>query len=137
MRPEALPTWYVGLCGLMLHTGAEGVTYMSLAPVSAIALSEMDRHGGEGLQLGGEVKFLLSREVLTLLFLEIIKLVPRANPHRQVKSSQPWFLVAPGPTGFVLVAVSTCPVILFLQVLLEWRWPTPHSWEEQNPPTIQ
>ena len=80
---------------------------------------------------------LLIREVLTLLFLEMIKLVPRADPHRQVKSSQPWFLVAPGPAGFVLVAVSTCPVILFLQVLLEWRWPTPHPWEEQNPPTIQ
>ena len=120
----------------MLHTGAEGVTYISLAPVSAIAVSEMARQGGTGLQLGGEVKVLLSREVLTLLFLEIIKLVPRSDPRCQVKSSQPWFLVAPGPAGFVLVAVSTCPVILFLQMLLEWRWPTPHPLEEQNPPTI-
>ena len=39
MRPEALPTWDVGASGLMLHTGAVGVTYMSLAHVSAIALS--------------------------------------------------------------------------------------------------
>ena len=97
MRPEASPTWDVGACGLMLHTGAEVVTYMSLAPVSVIAVSEMSRQGGAGLQLGGEVKVLLSREVLTLLFLEIIKLVPRADPRRQVKSSQPWFFVAPGP----------------------------------------
>ena len=121
----------------MLHIGAEGVTYMSLAPVSEIDVPEMARQGGAGLQLGGEFKVLLSREVLTLLFLEIIELVPRTYPRRQVKSSQPWFLVAPGPAGFVLVAVSTCLFILFLQVLLEWRWPTPHPWEEQNPPTIQ
>ena len=137
MRPKALPTWDVGACGLMLHTVAEGVIYMSLSPVSAIALSEMDRQGGVGLQLGGEVKILLSRELLTLLFLEVIKLVPKADPRRQVKSSQPWLLVVPGPVEFVLVAVSMCPIILFLKVLLEWRWPTPHPWEEQNPPTIQ
>ena len=61
MRPEALPTWDVGACGLMLHTGAGGVKYMSLAPVSEIAVSEMARQGGAGLQLGGEVKALLSR----------------------------------------------------------------------------
>ena len=48
MRPEALPTWNVGASGLMLHTGAEGVTYMSLAPVSAIAVSDMARLGGGG-----------------------------------------------------------------------------------------
>ena len=36
----------------MLHTGAEGVTYMSLAPVYAIAVSEIAKLGGEGLQLG-------------------------------------------------------------------------------------
>ena len=71
--------------------------------------------------------------MLTLLFLEIIKLVFRADPRRQAKLSQPWFLVALGPAGLVQLGVSTCPVILFLQVLLEWRWPTPHSWEEQNP----
>ena len=79
---------------------------MSLAPVSAIAVSEMGRLGGAGLQLGGEVKVLLSRELLTLLYLDIIKLVPRADPRRQMKSSQPWFLVAPWSAGFVLVAVS-------------------------------
>ena len=121
----------------MLLTGAEGVTYMSLAPVSAIAVFEMARLVGAGLQLGGEVKVLLNREVLTLLILEIIKLVPRADPRRQVKSSQPWFLVAPGPAGLARVAVSTCPGALFLQDLLEWRWPTPHPWEEQNLPMEQ
>ena len=110
---------------------------MSLAPVSAIAVSEMARLGGAGLQLGGEVEVLLNREVLTLLILEIIKLCPRADPCRQVKASQPWFLVFPGPPGLDRVALSTCPAILFLQVLLEWRWLTPHPWEEQNPPTIQ
>ena len=68
MRPEASPTWDVGACGLMLHTGGVGVTYMSLAHVSAIAVSDMARQGWAVLQLGGEVKVLLSREVLTLLF---------------------------------------------------------------------
>ena len=48
MRPEASPTWDVGASGLMLHTGAEGVTYMSLAPVSAIAVSEIAKMGGGG-----------------------------------------------------------------------------------------
>ena len=48
MRPEALPTWDVGAIGLMLHTGAEGVTYMSLAPVSDIAVSKMDNLGRGG-----------------------------------------------------------------------------------------
>ena len=46
MRPEASPTWYVGASGLMLDTGAEGVTYMSLAPVSAISVSEIAKLGG-------------------------------------------------------------------------------------------
>ena len=65
MRPEASPKWDVGSSRLMLHTGAEGVTYMSLAPVSAIAVFEMDKLGGAGLQLGIEVKVLVTREVLT------------------------------------------------------------------------
>ena len=60
MRPEASPTWDVGASGLMLHTGAEGLTYMSLAPVSAIAVSEISKLGGEGLQLGIQVKFLVT-----------------------------------------------------------------------------
>ena len=79
---------------------------MSLASVSAITVSEMGRLGGAGLQLEREVKVLLSREELSLLFLEMIKLVFKADPHRQAKSSQPWFLVAPGPAGFIRVAVS-------------------------------
>ena len=57
-HPEASPTWDVGECGLMLHTGAVGVTYMSLAPVSVIAVSEVARLGGAGLQLGRELKVL-------------------------------------------------------------------------------
>ena len=99
MRPEASPSWDVGEGGLMLHTGAEGVTYMSLAPVSAITVSEMAKMGLAGLQLGIEVKVLVTREVLTLLSLEIIELCPIADPCRQVKASQPWFLVLPGPAG--------------------------------------
>ena len=46
MRPEASPILDVGASGLMLDTGAEGVTCMSLAPVSAIAVSEMAKLGG-------------------------------------------------------------------------------------------
>ena len=41
-------TWEVGACGLMSHTGAVGVTYMSLAPVLAMAVSEMHMLGGVG-----------------------------------------------------------------------------------------
>ena len=48
MRSKALPTWDVGAIGLMLHTGAEGVTYMSLALVSDIAVSEIAKLGGGG-----------------------------------------------------------------------------------------
>ena len=107
MRPEASHTWDVGACGLMLHTGAVGVTYMSLALVSEIDVSEMARLWGAGLQLGREVKLLLRREYLSLLSLEFIKLVFKADPHRQAKSSQPLFLVALGPAGFARVAVST------------------------------
>ena len=121
----------------MLHTGAEGVTYMSLAPVSAIGVSDMAKLRRAGIQLGIEVKVLVTREVLTLLSLEIIELCPIADPCRQVKASQPWFLVLPGTAGLEQVSVSTCPAILFLQVLLECWWLTPQPWEEQNPPTIQ
>ena len=74
MWPEASPTWDVGASWLVLHKGAEGVTYMSLAPVYAIAVSDMAKLGWAGLQLGIEFKVLLNREVLTLLILEIIKL---------------------------------------------------------------
>ena len=52
MRPEASPTLDAGVSGLMLDTGAEGVMYISLAPVSAIALSEIAMWFGVGLQLG-------------------------------------------------------------------------------------
>ena len=105
MRPEASPTLDVGASGLMLDTGAEGVTYMSLAPVSDIAVSEMAKLGGTGLQLEIEVKFLVTREVLTLLSLEIIELFLNVDPCLQVKAFQPWFFVFPGPAGLERVAV--------------------------------
>ena len=114
MRPEALHTWDVGASGLILHTGAEGVTYMSLAPVSDIAVSKMAKLGEAGLQLGIEVKVLVTRKVLTLLSSEIIEPFLIADPCRQVKASQSWFFVLPGPAGLERVAVSTCPAILFL-----------------------
>ena len=40
---------------------------MSLAPVSAIAVSEIAMWFGVGLQLGTEVKFLVTSEFLSLL----------------------------------------------------------------------
>ena len=116
MRPEASPTWYVGAGGLMLHTGAEGLTYMSLAPVSVIAVSEMAKLGEAGIQLGIEVKFLVTREVLTLLSLEIVELFLIVDPCPQVKASQPWFSVFLGPAGLKRVAVSMFPASLFFQL---------------------
>ena len=83
------------------------MTYMSLVTVLAMAVSEMGMLGGTGLQLGREVKVLLRREELYLLSLEFIKLVFKADPHYQAKSSQPLFLVAPGPSGLARGAVST------------------------------
>ena len=95
---------------------------MSLAPVSAIALSEMSMLGGVGLQLGIEVKFLVTREFLSFLGLEIIKLFLNVDPCRQVmKESQPWFFVFPGPEGLARVSELMWPEILFLQVALECR----------------
>ena len=100
MQPEASPTLDVGASGLMLDTGAEGVTYISLAPVSTIVVSDMANLGGVGVQLGIEVKFLVTREVLTLLSLEIIELFLIVDPCRQVKASQPWFLFSRGLQGW-------------------------------------
>ena len=54
--------------------------------------------GGAGLQLGREVKILERREELSL---DDFKLGVRADPRRQAKSSQPLFLVAPGPAGLL------------------------------------
>ena len=81
----------------MSLTEEVGVTYISLAPVSAMDVSEMGMLGGAGLQLGREVKVLLRREDLSLISSECIKLVFKADSHRQAKSSQPLFRVAPGP----------------------------------------
>ena len=70
-------------------------------------MSEMAKlGGGAGLQLGIEVKFLVPREVLTLLSLEIIGLFLNVDPCRQVKASRPWFFVFPGTVGLERVAVS-------------------------------
>ena len=118
MRPEASPTLDAGASGLVLDTGAEGVTYISLAPVSAIAVSEMAMLGGAGLQLGIEVKFLVTREFLSLLGLEIIKLFLDVDPCRQVKAYQPWLFVLTGNEGLARVAESMWPASLFLQVAL-------------------
>ena len=82
MRPEASPTWEVGACGLMSYTGEVRVTYISLAPVSEMAVSEMGMLGGAGLQLGREVKILERKEELSL---DNFKLSFRADPHRQAK----------------------------------------------------
>ena len=71
-RPEASPTWDVEACRLILHTGAVGVTYMSLAPVLAMVVSKISMLGGAGLQLGREVKVLERREELSLISLDFI-----------------------------------------------------------------
>ena len=95
---------------------------MSLAPVYATAVSEIAVLGGVGLQLGIEVKFLVTREFLSLLGLEIIKLFLNVDPCRQVmKASQPWFFIFPGPEGLAQVAELMWPASLFLRVVLECR----------------
>ena len=64
---------------------------MPLAPVSAIAVSGIAMWFGVGLQLGMEVKFLVTSEFLSLLGLEFIELfLNLLDPCRQVsKESQP------------------------------------------------
>ena len=58
---------------------------MPLAPVSAIEVSEIAMWFGVGLQLGKEVKFLVTSEFLSLLGLEFIKLFLNVlDPCRQV-----------------------------------------------------
>ena len=81
---------------------------MLLAPVSAISVSEIAMWFGVGLQLGIEVKFLVTSEFLSLLGLEFIELFLNVlDPCRQVlKESQPLFFVLSGPEGLVRVAVS-------------------------------
>ena len=72
---------------------------MSLAPVSAIAVSEIAMWFGVGLQLGIEVKFLVTSEFLSLLGLEFIKIfINVLDPcHQVVNEYQPLFFVFPGP----------------------------------------
>ena len=53
---------------------------MLLAPVSAIAVYEMAMLGGAGLQLRIEVKLLVTREFLSLLGLENIKIFLHVDP---------------------------------------------------------
>ena len=91
----------------MSHTGAVVVKYMSLSPVSSMAVSYKGMLGGAVLKLGREVKVLLRREELSLLSLEFIQLVFKVDSHCQAKLSQPLFMVAPGPAGLARVAVST------------------------------
>ena len=99
---------------------------MPLAPVSAIAVSEMTMLVGVGLQLGREVNFLITSECLSLLGLEVIELFLKLDPRRQVaKEYQPLFFVFTGPAGLARVAVSSCPGSLLLQAALECRKATP------------
>ena len=93
---------------------------MFLAPVSAIAVSEIAIWFGVSLQLGMEVKFLVTSEFLSLLGLEFIKKIHNVlDPCRQVlKESQPLFFVLPGPEGLARVAGLLCPASLLLQVAL-------------------
>ena len=53
---------------------------MSLAPGSAIAVSEMSMLVGVGIQLGREVNFLITSECLSLLGLEVIELFLKLDP---------------------------------------------------------
>ena len=94
---------------------------MFLAPVSAMAVSEIAMWFGVGLQLGMEVKFLVTSEFLSLLGLECIELfLNMLDPCRQVsKEPQPLFFVFPGPEGLARVAVSLCPASLLFYVALE------------------
>ena len=99
---------------------------MLLAPVSAIAVSEMSMLVGVGLQPGREVNFLITSECLSLLWLQVNELFLKLDPRRQVaKESQPLLLVFPGPAGLERVAVSSCPGSLLLQVALECQKATP------------
>ena len=78
---------------------------------------------GEGLHLGvieysAALIFLL---MFTLLAVKLTSLLCLDIPHRQVqKSSQPLFLVEPGPAGFVLLAVVIWPVPLLKHEFLSW-----------------
>ena len=93
---------------------------MSLALVSAIAVSEISMWGGVGLQLGIEVKFLVTSKFLSLLGLEFIKIfLNMLDPRRKVvNASQPLFFVFPGPESLLRVAESLWPASLFLQFAL-------------------
>ena len=53
-----------------------------------------------------------------------------------IHSSQPLFLLAPGPTGFARVAVVKWPFPWPLQVLLSWLGPTPWPCVDQKLPGI-
>ena len=80
-----------------------------MAPVLAIAESFEERRGfGVGIQVGeGELDLVVNAQFSLCL---------STGPHCQVKgqSSQPFLLFAPGPAGFLRVAVSTWPVSLLL-----------------------
>ena len=94
---------------------------MSLAAVSAIAVSDIAMWFGVGLQLGMEVKFLVTSEFLSLPRLEFIKLFLNVlDLCRQVlNESQPLFFVLLGPEGLARLAESLCPASLLLHVALE------------------
>ena len=90
--------------------------------------------GGVGLQPGLEYKVVFSVDAKTIFNI----FTPSAVPLRQVtKSSQPLFLLFPGPTGLERVAVLTWPpgspsLVLFFHDILSWPGPSPQPCVEQN-----
>ena len=97
---------------------------------------------GVGLQLGTEVKFLVTSEFLSLLGLEFIKLFLNVlEPCRQVvNESQPFFFLFPEPEGLARVAESLCPARLlsqfvqgcFLIVVEQGTTVSGYSWFQRN-----
>ena len=87
---------------------------------SAISVSDIAMWWGMGLQLGIEVKFLVTSKFLSLLGLEFIKLFLNVlDPFRQVvNASQTLFFVFPGPEGLARVDESLWPASLLLQFAL-------------------
>ena len=100
---------------------------MSLAPVSAIDVSEIAMWFGVGLQLGIEKKFLVTSKFLSLLGLEFIKKnLNVLDPCRQVVNAyQPLFFVLPRPEGLARMAELLCPASLLLQFELVCWYQTP------------
>ena len=104
----AVPTMIRRVFGLIMAQGTFGARYKPLGPVLVIAVTKDGFvGGGTGLRrvAGGNIKF-AGKAKLTFILLFA---GPPCQALLTIQSSQPSFLVAPGPTGFVRVAVVTCP----------------------------